>query len=253
MQDTSLNMEIVAEDIRRSIGKALQGKPGAKAVLSRVGDELDTLATNGTNLNVKEVHQIRRGFDDLINFDKVSRDTPLLQQQFIKIRTELNKRIQKRLGFFDDVFGSQKAKKLRQLNDEFSTLAEIDKISADRIARDNANQAFGLSEKLAGGATLITGTAVGGLPGGVALGLAGSFGAKALRTYGNAATASLGNKLARTLANNPSRLGNEGLKLIEAARQSPQQYMVILQELLVDPDFKKSADRAAQDRRRGLK
>ena len=253
MQDSSLDMERVAEDLRRSIGKSLKGKAGMKAVLSRVDDELTTLASNGNNLNASEVHKLRQSFDDLINFDKVSRDTPLLQQQFIKIRTDLNKRIQKRLDFFDDVFGSQKAKELRKLNSEFSTLAEIDKVAADRIARENANQAFGLSEKIAGGASLAAGTAVGGLPGGIVLAGVGAFGAKALRKYGTAATASMGNKLAKTLANNPSRLGEQGLKLIEAARLSPQQYMVTLQELLIDPEFKESVNKANSDRRRGLK
>jgi hypothetical protein len=63
----------------------------------------------------------------------------------------------------------------------------------------------------------------------------------------------MGNKLAKTLANNPSRLGEQGLKLIEAARLSPQQYMVTLQELLIDPEFKESVNKANSDRRRGLK
>lgn len=239
MIKTQLNAVKIANDLRDEMFKELKGVSGSKAVLSRIDDELSTIAENGDNLNIKQVHEIRKNLDNLINFDKVTKDQPLLQKQLIKIRNRLNDKINERLAFFDRTFGTAKAAELKKLNQEFSMLADAEKIAVDRIARDNANQAFGLSEKIGIGSGLATGAMLGGPVGSIALGAAGAFTSKALRKYGDSSAAVLGDKVARFLAKKPIGLGSYSQKLIEAARQSPKQFISTIMLLRGEPEFKK--------------
>lgn len=240
MSDTSLDMPRIANELRNEIFQTLKGKPGAKSVLARIDDELKTMAENGMNLNIADVHKIRQGFDELINFEKTVKDMPLLQKQFSKIRTKLNEKIDERIKFFDDVFGSKKSSELKRLNKEFSMVADINDVVADRIARDNANAAFGLRERISGGAGLVAGATVGGPITGLALGAGSAFATRALRRWGSAITADFGNRAAKILAKDPVLMGKFSQALVDAASKSPRSYVIAIENFLNDPEFKRT-------------
>lgn len=240
MSDTSLDMVRLSNELRAGLAKSLKGKAGSESVIKRLETELKTLATNGNNLNVQEVHKIRQSFDELINFDRLVADQPLLQKQFIKIRNVLNDKIQGRLKFFDNVFGSKKASSLLKANDDFSKLAEIDTIVIKRIARDNSNAAFGLRERISAGAGAIIGTTIAGPVGGVIGGLAGGFTTRALRKFGTSVVADVGNKVAKIMLKDPLRMGKFGQVLADAAAQSPRAYVIAIESFLNDPQFKQA-------------
>jgi len=97
----------------------------------------------------------------------------------------LEGKIAKDIDFLGAQLGDESlSKTLREANKEFGTSANVYNIANDRVQRESANQMFGLTDTIAGGAGTTIGAVFGGAPGAVATGLLATAANKLGRTYG---------------------------------------------------------------------
>ena len=193
-----------------SLTKELKGKVGSTTAINQLTTYLDEIAANGDDIPVSRVREIRQEVDDLINYQKRVGDLPTVQQGLHKIRTFINKKLADQADVVSSLTDTVSADELKRLNKLSSNLAEIGTIARDRVARDAANQAFGLSEKIAMGAGGVGGTLAGIGGGGIESAITGGASAialgtiaKAIRTYGNAAVASATEVAAKMIQESP--------------------------------------------------
>jgi hypothetical protein len=240
LDETELDMGRFAQEFRAYITNKMQGLSGSRQVLSRMDAELDDLATNGV-VSLKRLQEIRRSIDDQIDFAKQAKDLPGVEQAFLEMRTKINDIAKNRLAVIDQIKGTALSKDLAKANRDFSNLSEITKIAKDRVARDSTNAAFGLRERISGGAGAVVGGMVGGVPGAVAGGVIGSISTKVAKEYGTPFVAIAANRAARALESNPGLLGKFTEPLIKSAT-SPKEFVSVVNLMLKDPEFKKKID-----------
>ena len=240
LDDTEPDMRRFATEFRAYIYNEFQGKAGSKGVLARIDDELETIATNGS-VSLGKLKEIRQSVDALVDFSKEAKDLPGTQQALTDMRNKLNELAKNRLGVIDDINGTKLLRDLNKSNREFSNLAEITKIAKDRVARDSTNAAFGLRERISGGAGAVVGGMIGGVPGAVAGGVIGSVTTKVAKEFGTPFVAIASNRAARALENNKELLGKFADPLIKGAT-SPKEFVATVNLLMRDPEFKKKIE-----------
>lgn len=240
LDETELDMGRFSQEFRAYITNKLQGLSGSRQVLSRMEGELDDLASNGV-VSLKRLQEIRRSIDDQIDFAKQAKDLPGVEQAFLDMRTKINEIAKNRLKVIDQIQGTKLTKDLTKANRDFSNLAEITKIAKDRVARDQSNAAFGLRERISGGAGAVVGGMIGGVPGAVAGGVLGSISTKVAKEYGTPFVAIAANRAARALEANSALLGKFTEPLIKSAT-SPKEFVSAVNLMLKDPEFKKKID-----------
>lgn len=240
LDDTELDMGRFSQEFRAYITNKLQGLSGSRQVLSRMDAELDDIATNGV-VSLKRLREIRSSIDQQIDFAKQAKDLPGVEQAFLDMRNKINDIAKNRLKVIDQIQGTKLTKDLVKANRDFSNLADITKIAKDRVARDQSNAAFGLRERISGGAGAVIGGMVGGVPGAVAGGVLGSISTKVAKEYGTPFVAIAANRAARALESNSALLGKFTEPLMRSAT-SPKEFVSAVNLMLKDPEFKKKID-----------
>lgn len=217
--------------------KRFKGLSGSSTVVSRISKELDDIAVNG-KVSLKKLQEVRRSIDEQINFSKSTQELKGVQEELLGMRSKLQDIAKQRLVAVDKVTGGNAARSLVKANKEYSNLAEISKIANDRVARDSSNAAFGLRERISGGAGAVVGGMIGGIPGAAVGGVVGSITTKLARNYGTPFVAIASNRAARALENNKALLGKFADPLIKAST-SPKEFVAAVDLMMKDPEFKK--------------
>lgn len=247
LEETVIDAEKIANNLRKKITNKLKGKAGSETVLNRINKELDTLAENGSDVNLQDLREIRQSFDELVNWSKQVGELGSLQQSFVTIREGLKEAAEKRLKSLDDVLDADDLSRLRNANENYSILADITKISKDRIQRDNANRYFSLGDRVtaaSGGAiAAASGNPEEAIKNGLTGLLLGAAAGRVGRTVGGPAAAKAADKLGKLLQK-PANFLRFGQPIIDKASNNPEQLGIFLQQLSLDPEFKEILDEA---------
>ena len=237
---TSDDIKGLNNDFLEEASKRLDGKVGGKEVAQKLENVLDVIREN-PNPTFGQLRKLRASIDDQINYSKATNDLPEFQSELVHLRNKIQDMVKSKIGKVNPSLGKDLAKE----NKKFSNIAEIAKISKDKMAREEANAAFGLRERISGGAGAVLGGMVGssmGGPVGTLVGGAvgaklGSISTKVARQYGTPYVAITANKVAKALEKNQSALGKFSKPLIEAASH-PEQFVATVNALIKDPEFK---------------
>jgi hypothetical protein len=228
----TLNNEFLEESSAR-----LSGKVGGKEVAQKLESALEVLREN-PNPTFGQLRKLRASLDDQINYSRSTNDLPEYQSELLALRNKIQDMVKGKIGKVNPELSKQLAKE----NRNFSNVSEIAKISKDKMAREEANAAFGLRETITGGAGATAGAMIGGgVPGAIVGGALGSISTKIAKKYGTPFVAMTANKVARALEKNQDSIGRFSDQLINAS-SSPQKFVTTVNALLKDPEFKKQVD-----------
>lgn len=176
---------------------------------------MDVLKQKDKLSDIRHLNDLIGEIDTKINYAKKTNELPAIQQGYTAVRRYLRDTLNDVVEKTGNLLENPKlGKELKELNRRYGNMTEINVISKDRVARESANQAFGLTDKiagvggLAGGAVtgaLVTGDVEGALKG-AALGSGLGLLNKASRTYGAPILATGANKLAQQFERIPGGL-----------------------------------------------
>lgn len=239
LRTSEVDMGTFAEAYKKEMAKRLRGMAGTSNIVKRVAKELDEMALNG-KVGLKRLQEIRRSIDDQINFAKTNQELPGVQRELSKVRNKLQDLAKQRVKTVDKITGQNNYEKFIKANKDFSNLAEISDIANDRIARDQANSAFGLRERLSSGFGATIGGMMGGLPGAVIGGTLGGISTKVAKQYGTPVVARMSDSAARILERSPDLLGKYAEPLFKAAAENPEKFVAVVNMLKAEPEFRKA-------------
>jgi uncharacterized protein YgiM (DUF1202 family) len=251
--DDSTKIKINSKDITglyndylEGASKRLSGIDGGEQAAQRAQKTLDVLMEN-QNPTFKELQKLRASIDENINFSKQNKELPVIEKELKFIRGKIQGLIRSKLNDIDPNLGS----KFDQTNRKVSNLMTISQMAKDKAARESSNAAFGLRERISGGA----GAAVGGMMGsgmggpiGAAIGatIGGGLSAvttKTARQYGTPYVAITANKIAKALEKNPKLLSKYAEPLAKASQKSLKEFVNTVNVFLSEPEFKRKLRR----------
>lgn len=226
-------------------GKFVSGRN--KQVANTIADISENLAENGNNVSLEIARKVKQDLDDMINWPK-HRSSELVeaQKEILNLRRIVNGAIEKRLQTIDKLTGQDNFKTFKTLNRKVGDLSEAFGISADKVARTEANRMYGLSEQIstAGGASVgskvggYIGGATGAAAGGVIGGVSGGLISRAAKKYGDTTLAVTANKAAKLLESSPKSLGKYAGQLTSALQKSPEEFVKVVAKIKAsNPDF----------------
>lgn len=152
LAETSLSPSQIASELGSKFSQELKGKAGGKAALSRITGELESLAELGDDVNIDQLLDTRRSFDDLINYDKSVKDMPLAQEYLKKTRDFIQNKIDGRIKALDEVVGGDQLKQLKLSNKRYSNASNVFNIAKQKVAGEEAKMSLGIPELMVGGA-----------------------------------------------------------------------------------------------------
>lgn len=234
---TSLNASDIRglnDDFINEASQRLKGTIDGDEVANKLNKVLE-IVTDNPNPTFGELRKLRASIDDQINYSKATQDLPKYQDELLNLRNKVQDLVKSKIGKVNPGLEKQLIKE----NKNFSNIAEIAKISKDKMAREESNAAFGLRERISTGTGAVVGSIIGGPVGTAAGAVLGGISTKVARQYGSPFVAITANKVARALENNKEALGKFSKPLIEAASK-PEKYVASINLLMKDPEFKKS-------------
>jgi hypothetical protein len=237
LQVSELDLDNFSKVYMLDLTKRMKGLSGGSTVVNRIEKELGDIAVNG-KVGLKKLQEVRRSIDEQINFSKSTQELKGVQEELLGLRNKIQDLAKQRVSVVDQITGKRMARDLIKANKEYSNLAEISKIASDKAARDSSNAAFGLRERISGGAGAVVGGMIGGIPGAAIGGVVGSITTKAAKEFGTPFVAISANRVARALENNKALLGKFADPLIKGAT-SPKEFVTMVSLMMKDPEFKK--------------
>lgn len=145
----------IIEAVKKDLGDA----PGAANIAQRVEAYIDGLAAKygDTVLPPRLANDVKGFVDKEINYARnpLSKK-PKTEKAYSTLRKFLEEKIFNQVEFLGKASGSEGlGKELRDVNQRYSYSKTIKNVAADRVNRISANNAFGLSDRMAGGAGAI--------------------------------------------------------------------------------------------------
>lgn len=199
---------------KEELGHAFNGKQA----LDRLGSYLDELAEKhgDQTLAPQVTNEIKTAIDKTaIHWERnpLARE-PDTETAIKAFRRALSDKVSTQIQAIGEVIGNpEAAKNLADLNAKYGAASRIARMASDKVNRENANQMFSLTDKIAAGAGGIAGASAGG-PAGLATAAATAVGSKLARKYGNGVVAAGANAAGKALARvQPSelQLANPGI------------------------------------------
>lgn len=189
--------------IMSSAKDALGSEVKRKSALQGLSDYLDDLAEEhgDMTLDPRTANDIKSSLDKEIRYSRNPlQPNPAAESALYAARSDIADRISNHVDAIGQAFGQDEGKvadALKAANSDYSKSKTISDIANDRTLRNSANQAFGLTDNIAGAAA----TAVSHNP--VAY-VAGAAASKGARKYGTSAIAASLDSAADTLAKVPA-------------------------------------------------
>lgn len=190
--DEGFNAVALGDEILTSLSKKFKGTAGSDKAISQVESVVANLKENGVAVPLRQLQKFREGVDDLIPYDKgLSLLSKPEKEALLNVRNAINDAIKSKLKDLDQKSGSGLLKGLERLNDKYSKLSEIDRISRNRVSSEVGNNMLSLTDKLFTGGGAAAGAAPGLVEGdparalkGAAIGAGAGLLSKGARTYG---------------------------------------------------------------------
>lgn len=182
----------LGDEILTSLSKKFKGTPGSDKAIAQVESVVANLKENGVAVPLRQLQRFREGVDDLIPYDKgLSLLSKPEKEALLSVRNAINDTIKSKLKDLDQKSGSGLLKGLERLNEKYSKLAEIDRISRNRVSSEIGNNMLSLTDKIFAGGGAAAGAAPGLVEGdfgkaakGAAIGAGAGLISKGARTYG---------------------------------------------------------------------
>lgn len=145
--------ELMHQEVMSIIKNEFKGKAGNKAVRQAEG-ALAAVKDLGSVADIDQLVAFRRSIDDLVDFDKTYRDSPIAKQALRKARAFYKQKIDQRLEALDKVLSSQGlgeiSTNLKALNKKYSLGSAAQKIVKDKMESEIANRRMGLIPSIVG-------------------------------------------------------------------------------------------------------
>lgn len=189
-------------------------KIGTEAYDDAMGKVMEGIVKNKENLNdIRYVNDLIGEIDGRINYSKRANDLPEVQAGYLKLRQFLRDRVNTIAEETGKMTGDPTlGKQLKELNRRYANMTQINRIAADRVSRESANQYFSLGDKVVAAGGLNS-----GLPAALGLGLI----SKGVREYGSP-IATLGlNKLGGMAKSVPKPISRGLLEAGQAIKRDP--------------------------------
>lgn len=160
-------------------------RQGKEAFTQKLGGLIEEVVNDPDVIkgDVRAINEHIGEISDKINWGKANSELPEIQKGYKALRKNLR-------GLLNDIADQSGSPQLKDLNKKYGNLVEINTIAKDRVARESANQMFGLSDKILGGMVGVSSAAADGnvsvedVGKGLLLGLGGAAASKAGRLYG---------------------------------------------------------------------
>lgn len=171
----------IAFNLLGDIEAKFASKPGGAGAVSFIEKTVaEPLSRIGNNL--QELMRFRSQVDDLVKWSSRSQEMPVNQEALVTARNAIQKSIDDRIKYLDEVAGGSEMETLKKLNKEYGLTATVKEIAGNRAMALKSNMSLGLPE-------LIVGTGYGGMSGGftpegIAKGLLGAAAVRGARTLG---------------------------------------------------------------------
>lgn len=132
------------EDLVSSLTKAINKeapKIGRDAYTAKMKDVIEEIANDPDVLagNPQKINEVIKSLDERINWQKKAQDLPENQAGFLSLRRALRDKA-------NEIVDATGETALKSKNKQYQNLSELNTMSTDRVARENANAMFGLRD-----------------------------------------------------------------------------------------------------------
>lgn len=241
--------KIVSDLIDSVSSSKIRPTIGKKAYDEKMLSIIDDITKNTDDLsNPQKLNELIGEIDSKIDYAKKTQDLPEIQQGYLALRNKLRNILNDRIEQVGNKLSNPELKKeLLELNKKYSRISELNKISTDRVARESANRAFGLTDTLVasgfGGAGAAEGYRREGIPGaivGLGTGVAAGLTNKGLRQYGNPILSQGLLKTGESLSKTPSVITKPATKISKTLAKNPERSAILAQLLSKKKQEKKN-------------
>lgn len=205
--------KISAQELSKTIGEKYGKKIDGEKAVARVNEILDQVSKRGNTL--EDALSLKGELDELVNYSKQTQELPIVQQAIIDIRNAIRDKTNNYVEKVADILGVENGKELKRLNKLYGNVAEIEKMSADKVARNAANRMVSPSDYGSGLGGAVIGTMSGGPVGGLLTGAAAGAANKLLRERGPGVMA----RGAELLSKSSTPVANIGASALRGVRQ----------------------------------
>jgi hypothetical protein len=238
----------VAKQLKDQIKEQYQGVPLGK--IQPALDEIDTwLSGQPDRMTIKDVQDLKVKMNQFLKDSDFWKDPGMQKQGTLAVRRGLKEGVENQANALADVLGEQGGQ-IKDTNRRLGNLLEAYKAAKDRISRDEANRAFGLTDTISAAGGAGAGAHIGGMVGGPegakigAVAGAGLGGAanKLARTFGNGLQATGYDALGDVLKSSPGALAKLTGPLGEMYRQNPEAFMSAFMQNRHAPEFQQQSE-----------
>lgn len=239
----------VAERLKAQIKEKYSEIPTEK--LKAAFDEIDSWFSGmPETLSISKVHALKKQMGKFLkesDFYKRGADLGLAKEGTLAVRRGLKEGVEKQADTVSQILGGAGGE-VKKANKRLGNLLTVKDVAQDRISRDAANRAFGLTDNIwgaagmAGGGGVAGGLMSGDLEGaakGAITGAAFMGGNKLARTYGNSLMAVGFDKAANALMKIP--------KYAELAQQNPAQFQTLVNKMIQSPENETAMQRRLKE------
>lgn len=245
LEQTQLNGKKLADIAQARIGKSFKNNLDNSQVKDRVENILNNLKASD-EISILDLQDMKIGLDEAIDWSKSAREATIIQDQIRTVRGVLDKALKNRVNAIGRASGDPATiTRLKDANKMYGQMATAERIAKNKLASDNANRWFSLTDTIVGTGA---GAAIGEVNSPedlVKKGLYGVAGAIANRTgrrYGLPTVAKTAQSLGKMLQT-PANMAKFGEPLIEAAKHSPAKFNAVMASFMNDPEFIKQTEK----------
>lgn len=157
--ETSINPKELASEMKDKFKVFFKGKALGSEQTARLEKVLADLEEKGSHMTLPEAIEYKNSVDALVNHSKVTKDLPAYQQKLNDLARTLQEKITNHVDAVSQIIGGKDGKELKRLNSLYGNTAEISKISADRVSREEAKSMMGLINTGVGATGAVVGAA----------------------------------------------------------------------------------------------
>lgn len=214
----------ILEEAKAKLGDSVDKKSALKSVSDYLDDLIEEYGD--THLDPRKANDIKTAIDQKIDYARNPLNKqPVVEKAFKAARRYISGLIDESVNAIGKESGDPAlAKQLKEANSAYGMSKQIGNMAADRVSRVNANQMFGLTDRIAGSAGGAAGVLLPAMTGNSdpttmgAMGLIGAAGAGLLNhgvnKYGSGLLATGGSRLANTLDRTTSRIAGGAERIV---------------------------------------
>lgn len=198
-----VNPQHMVLEIEKKLGESIGDSIDGPEVMSKVTKYLNRIWGKGDSIELPRLLKIKGEFDSKINYARRTQDLPEVQQAYSVVRNHIRDAMSNLVKGVGEIVGGDLGGKLMKANRLYGNASELADMATSKVAGEQANRMFGLTDTIAGGAGAGVGTVLSGGLGGAVTGAAAAMANKAARTYGNGLIASGANAISKGMKATP--------------------------------------------------